>query len=263
MNNIPKAVTKTDISRAFVKPGQCPYEVAIANHNRDESVMRAQRTRLMKDWKANDADEVIYARRQYLDKVKQSFLLSENLSVFNLENMMESMFAIAEEDGDEAAKVFAKERDEYEEMMYAHEKKWDFEQLQKTYRDARNELMLLSNFEMDAKMKKINKNWKGYNDLFTDQMDKEHDLCKCQEENIRLKKLVKDLTDRCNSLEKHICDHYKDDMEAMVADYEAEKAREVEDAKKEEEEEDASKAVAKKAGKVVAKKKSRKRKKFD
>lgn len=197
---IPTALSKSEIDCAHVKPGQCPYEVALINHHRAEAGMRTERYKRVKEWKLRDAQEVKDERRAFLDTKKQEYLLDSSVTAFKLRNMTDSVLQVEAEEGPVAAKAFRRERYEYNRIMKLQENRFDFRQLQISYRDCRSELMSLTYEGLDTEMKKVKPIWSGYHELMDDTLDKAAQIAEKDRMIETLTENVRELTARIEAL---------------------------------------------------------------
>lgn len=200
----PTPLTKLEINHAHVKPGQCPYDVALINHHKSEAIMKSQRSKCMKDWRRSNADEVSEERRSYLDTQRQGYLLRSELKAFKLKNMTDSFTMIQEKEGNDFAGAWSSERKAYNNIMKMHEDRFDFRQLQISYRDARTQLMSLTYHELDTEMKKVKPTWNSYHDLLDQSIRDRNTIGEKNREIELLNERLLDLTIEKESLKQKL-----------------------------------------------------------
>lgn len=170
--------------------------------------MKSLRYRSMKSWRKEKAEEVANERRAFLDTQRQHFLMDKRLTVFKLDNMTDCASLVEKTEGETTAKMFRKEKYEYNHVMKLHEDRFDFRQLQITYKDARTELICMTYHEMDRKMKKVRPDWTGYHELFEQTMTDARSIQSKDAEIARLNKQIIELNRRNDVLEKAVTDAY-------------------------------------------------------
>lgn len=204
----PTPLSSLEINHASVKPGQCPYEVATLHHNKVESEMKSMRFKNMKAWKKEKMEDVACERRAFLDTQRQQFLLNKRLTSFKLQNMTDSVYNIEQKEGSTTAKMFRKERNEYNQVMKMHEDRFDFRQLQITFKDARTELMSLTYHELDRKMKKVKPDWSGYHELLDQTITGRSTIMNKDNLIAELNERIAELTAQNKVLEKAVASAY-------------------------------------------------------
>lgn len=208
-----REITKAELSRAYVQPGQNAYDVAIVDHTTEEANMRAKRNKAMKKWKVSNEEDLYDHRRLYLDRQQKHIVLDSENQVLEFENIDKSIRDIRQEQGETKAKVFKQEVSEYNRKMKLHEKRFDFNNLQYTYLETRREMTQHSIISIDESMKKIQLDWKSREELEKELRELKEEA-ETKNEKIAKKDLkINEQKKTIDAMKKELCELMKDEME--------------------------------------------------
>lgn len=158
-------VSDLEVKLAKVKPNQDPFEVAFIDHNDIELRMKGQRRGVLRNWWKAEEDMIGDNRRSYLDVQKNHFMMGDRLFVKH-DNVMMTKKAVCQNYGEATANIFEKEKNEYNEVMRLHEKRFDFRAKQDTYINVRRNLMSVTYDILDQNMKQVNSEWMSYSEMY-------------------------------------------------------------------------------------------------
>lgn len=214
-----KPLTKLEIANAHVQPTQNAFKAALVDHAGDEATMRSRRNKEMKKWETQKDDDLYDLRREYLDQQRKFILLSQDNTVLTLNNLPNSAFDMRKTHDDKTVKAFKEEKSEYSRKMKLHEKRFDFNTLQYTYIEAREEMMHHTYIHMDEAMKKVKNNWKGYHEYQKENLELEIEIDHLKEQVKRMSKTIRELKDSYETLKKEFAQEVTKDLLSVDDDF--------------------------------------------
>lgn len=210
-----KPLTRYEISNAHVQPGQNAFDTAYIDHTAIEAEMKSKRGKQMKKWKSETDEELYDTRRVYLDRQRQHIVLNPDNQVLGLDNLTSTYNVVLEKQGKSSAKMFISEQRKYNENMKLHEKRFDFNNLQYTYLEARQEMMHQTYHHMDEGMKKVKTDWEGYHDKEQRLRDLMIELEEKKEEIREKDKTIEKMKIEHENLHKHLISVMSQDMKML------------------------------------------------